>query len=587
MVKYFITLLLFFLTLVHLFSDDLLIRLITFEGNHSFTSRELQGIILSRENSPVNRSIVNDDAQRIYNFYLQNGKNLFKVHTPNIVPVSNSYVDVIFLIEEFSEPVIERIIFQGNSYFSDSKIFELIERLPDEKHDLLSLDFFIKQIIELYLSRGFLFVKVQLSSVIYDLPPPRSMSGGGMGGDNHYPLSIIHYPLYTATISITEGPFVRAENFIFRGNDVTKENILIAESRIQRGEIITPEIINTAERRLSSKPYIQSCQILPVNENTLLINIIESNMTHISAVMGYSTSEDGKNSFNGFIDGEFLNLMGTDRNFSFGWRGFDGIFTSFRLEYHESGPVNIPIAGDLRFYREERDSTSVKTEIGADVYLSFKTQKFGILGAFNELFPGSRRPMLLEKQTDRVIGFFWEGDFVDDFINPREGWYMKYTQQYLFVHREDERLQRHRFEAKISNFYPISRSWVLANSLTGMYLENESLTEYDLIRVGGAFSIRGFHEDFFAGNTIIYTNTEFRYLMSRYSRVFLFLDYGYIEDNRPTVQNRLNDLIGLGLGLRVETRLGLLRIDYGFHHASGEWLNPLNGIIHFGIEASF
>jgi len=517
-------------------------------------------VINSRENHPVNRAIVNDDAQRIYNHYLNEGFKVFKVHTPSIIPLSNRFVEVIFHIEEFAEPEVERIVFVGNSYFSTSKIFELTNRRENESFSLQRLEQFIRDITELYLSRGFLFVKVQLSD-----------------------MKVIDGTL-SAVLNITEGGIVRAENFVFVGNNVTRESILITESRIQRNQIITPQIMRIAERRIERKPYILSCNIVPANENTLLISINEGRMTHISAVLGYSNSET--NRFHGSINAEFLNLMGTDRNIGFLWRAFEG-FNSVLLRYHESFSANIPIAADLSLYREERDSTSVRTEIDLDVYYYFSTQRIGVSTGIEELFPGGRRPKLIEKQTVRKVGLFWEGNFTDDFVNPRTGWDMRFNQELLFVNRENDSLQRYQTGMSVANYLPVSRSLVLANRVSGMQLQNKSLTFHDLIKVGGTYTIRGFFEDTFAGNTIVFTNTELRLLMARQSRVFLFMDYGYIEDNRPDYRNRWMDLFGVGVGLRAEARIGLVRIDYGFHHANGRWLNPMNGIIHFGIETSF
>jgi hemolysin activation/secretion protein len=139
----------------------------------------------------------------------------------------------------------------------------------------------------------------------------------------------------------------------------------------------------------------------------------------------------------------------------------------------------------------------------------------------------------------------------------------------------------------LANYYQLAQRLVLSNRITAKHIQNRSLSTIDLIHTGGTFSIRGFHEDMFSGNTIIFTNSELRLLMEGNSRVFLFIDYGYVEDNRPNIRTRHADLFGFGLGLRVETRIGLLRIDYGFHYHSGRWLNPVNGIIHFGIETSF
>ena len=550
----------FWLLIFFLHSSELVINRIVFEGNRAFSDRTLRGIIHSREGFIVNRSTVNDDAQRIHNHYLNQGFHVFKVHTPEIVPISIRYAEVRFIIEEFDEPLVTNVVFVGNSYFSDSKIFELTYRREDMSFDLRELEHFIRDITELYLSRGLLFVEIQL-------------------------LGIEHIDeQLTARIGIIEGAVVRAENFVFIGNDVTRQNVLITESRIQQNQIITPQVLRIAENRISRKSYILSCNVVPVNENTLLININEGRMTHLSAVMGYSTS--GTNRFHGFLNADFLNIMGTDRNLGFSWRGFEG-FNSVRLSYHESGPSTVSIAGNLRLYREERDSTSVLTEADVDVYYYYLTQKVGVSTGIEELFPGSRRPQLLDKQTVRKLGVFWEGNFTDDFINPRSGWDLRFHQQMLFVRRADDSLQRYRVDMSVSHYIPLNRTFVVANTVTGMQLQNRSLTFHDLIKVGGTYTIRGFFEDTFAGNTIVYTNTELRLLMTRQSRFFLFMDYGYVEDNRPDFNNRFTDLFGFGLGLRADSRIGLLRIDYGFHHAQGRWLNPMNGIVHFGIETSF
>jgi len=72
---------------------------------------------------------------------------------------------------------------------------------------------------------------------------------------------------------------------------------------------------------------------------------------------------------------------------------------------------------------------------------------------------------------------------------------------------------------------------------------------------------------------------EFRYLLGKDTRFFLFTDYGYVENSFY----RYGKLFGFGFGLRIATRLGLFGFDYGFGYQE-RLRNPLEGIVHFGIE---
>ena len=470
-----------------------------------------------------------------------------------LLPIANLHCDQI---------AISGIELSGNTYFSRDRIFSLLDKKPDETYDFDSLDILLRQITNLYLAHSFLFVKVELDEIIYS--------------DDKF----------VGRIKIFEGDIVRAENIIVRGNDVTRENRLIHESKIQLSRPVTMQAIREAEQRISAKRYIRSANIVPVNNNTLLIDVNEGQMTYISAIFGYVNTNKRDNRFQGFFKAEFLNLMGTDRSFAVDLSNFEHKNTVF-LSYHESGVVEIPIMADFRLYREEQDSTYVKTEYGGEIYYDFLSQKLGLSLSNLDIYPGNRIERLVEKQKDISIGLLWAGNFTDDYFNPTAGWILTFKNYNIFVKRTDNSFKRYRVEGSAENFIPVKNRLTLANKISILHLQNKYLNFYDLLKTGGTFSLRGFYEEAYAGNSIIYTNTELRYLLTQYSRFFIFADYGYIEDNRPDFNNKYYDLIGLGLGLRVRTRIGMLRMDYGFHHADGKWMNPMDGIVHFGIETGF
>ncbi|MCB5250368.1 MAG: hypothetical protein LHW49_04325, partial [Candidatus Cloacimonetes bacterium] len=68
---------------------------------------------------------------------------------------------------------------------------------------------------------------------------------------------------------------------------------------------------------------------------------------------------------------------------------------------------------------------------------------------------------------------------------------------------------------------------------------------------------------------------------------FVFIDYGHIKDERVQIVKSYKNIIGYGAGLRLLTRAGILRIDYGLHYYDNFWTSPMGGFVHLGIETSF
>jgi len=467
---------------------------------------------------------------------------------------------ILLLLVIFPYLLIATINLSGNSYFSSDKIFQLIGRQADTSYDSKDIEQLMSEIVDLYLSRGFLFITVQMQDISF--------------ADS----------VYTANISIDEGTMVRAEHFLLRGNKVTKDRILLRESRIQKDQIVTQQVIEQAERRINTKRYITSTNIAPVNPNTLLINVVEGGMTHVSAIMGYSSKQTVGKKLQGFITADFLNLMGTDRDFGIVWRNVHPKETAL-LKYHESGPVNLPLFADFTLSREQNVDIYVRAEIGVDIGVGFYSQNIGISLKTVDTYP--KKESDVSAQSEKMIGVFFAGDYTDDTYNPTQGWELGFREYLVLVDHENTHFKRYRTETRVANYLPIGSSFALANAVTFSHLQNKYLTEYDILHLGGTFTLRGFFEDMYTGNSILYTNTEFRFLMSRYSRVFIFVDYGYAEDARPDVKSKFTDLVGMGVGLRVNTPIGLLRMDYGFRHAESSWSNPLDPLVHFGIETVF
>ena len=134
-----------------------------------------------------------------------------------------------------------------------------------------------------------------------------------------------------------------------------------------------------------------------------------------------------------------------------------------------------------------------------------------------------------------------------------------------------------------------------AGSLTG------DLPFFEQYFVGGAETLRGFREDRFWGKNMLLASAEYRFPLAQSLTGVLFVDYGdawgspkafrtktVLVGGVPTEQDLIENFpqhekfspnIGYGIGIRVTTPIGPLRLDYGFSEEGSR--------AHFSIAHAF
>lgn len=114
------------------------------------------------------------------------------------------------------------------------------------------------------------------------------------------------------------------------------------------------------------------------------------------------------------------------------------------------------------------------------------------------------------------------------------------------------------------------------------------LPPYEAFVLGGSNSIRGFPEgEVGSGRSYVQATAEYRFPIFRIVGGALFFDYGSVigtDDNVPGEPSVVRDLpgsgFGYGLGVRVQSPLGPIRVDYAINDDG-------DNRIHFGIGERF
>lgn len=114
------------------------------------------------------------------------------------------------------------------------------------------------------------------------------------------------------------------------------------------------------------------------------------------------------------------------------------------------------------------------------------------------------------------------------------------------------------------------------------------LPPYEAFALGGANSVRGYNEgDMGAGSSFLEGTVEYRFPIISFIGGALFVDAGTdfgtgkdVPGDPAGIRNKPGSGYGYGLGVRIQSPLGPIRIDYGINDSGGNQ-------IHFGIGERF
>ena len=104
----------------------------------------------------------------------------------------------------------------------------------------------------------------------------------------------------------------------------------------------------------------------------------------------------------------------------------------------------------------------------------------------------------------------------------------------------------------------------------------EKLPFFEQFFVGGAESLRGYREDRFWGDNMLLISVELRKPIAQAITGVVFVDYGDAWNGNPEffigeLEQHVNfkGHFGTGVGMRVTTPIGHLRLDYGIGTEGG------------------
>lgn len=407
--------------------------------------------------------------------------------------------------------------------------------------------------------------------------------------------AILHFQLHV-------GPVVRLDSIIVTGNKTTKAHVLLRELPLRNGEIYNLEEVQSIRARLLRLGFIREvAPELRVNQRgqyVLEVAVTEGNNNTLNGVVGYNPAAGEQRGFlTGLIDVRLGNLFGTGRQMHVHWEKRGPETQALGLRYYEPWARGYPVHLSAGFQQLLQDTLYVERKFDLSAEAPIRN-RITALAAFarESVVPDSLSALRFNLPSSQinsvVVGLRF--DSRDEMLNPRTGFFYSTTlatgRKRVQNDSSAQNFAHKRVTLDLQWLVPTKWPQVLSLAFHGQQVTSGEpvVSITDQIRFGGATTLRGYREEQFRGSRVAWSNLEYRYLLSRYSRAFLFFDVGYFFREEATPIPSVNLQIesvktSFGLGVRWETPVGIVGMDYGL----GEGDGLFNGKVHVSLANSF
>lgn len=396
------------------------------------------------------------------------------------------------------------------------------------------------------------------------------------------------------------------DRFEIKGNDKTNDDVIIRELRIKLGELYSQKEIDELPKKLNRLRFFEPVNpsqfyFSSDNRGTLLIEVKEKQTNNFDGIIGYipSNKPDETGFVTGLVNVSLRNILGSGRSAAIRWQKLDRNSQELELKYLEPWFLGYPFNIGVGFNQRKQDTIYVQRKFeGAIEFLATETITASVQLATESIIPMENLAgvFTVYNSSSLLTGLNLKIDTRDDPYAPTEG--ILFSNTYSFSRKKingplqfissDLRtnINLQRILIGLDFFYSIFNRQVVALKLNGRELKGSFFEISDLFRLGGTNSLRGYREDQFLGSRVFWSNLEYRLLLARRTYTYLFFDTGYYLVNKDAArkiskQEAFN--IGYGLGLNVETALGVIGVSFAL--AKGDSFS--DGKIHFGLVSEF
>lgn len=536
-----------------------LITAIAVKGNQAIPTEQILSVVKTKAGQKIENEKLRSDMQAIFDLG----------HFFNVQIEFESYkngVKLNFVVVE--NPKVKEIAIKGTLEADQTKLKELMKTQVGQMLNTKTFSADLKAIEEYFGKQGKILAYIEDVSVT---------------------------PEGALTITVNEGLI---HDITLKGNKKTKDYVILREMSTKAGDVFDLNRIQQDLQKIGNLGYFDNVQprierVEGTNKVDLVIEVEEHKTGNLQLGAGYS-SKDG---LLGYFEITEQNLLGRAQKLGFKWEF--GQTTNYEVNFYDPWMFgkNFSLGADLYSttrkaltetgsdgtkYTYDKKSTGGSVQVGKPIYenilgsIKFKYENTNISYRDGDDAGFEPDKESINKVTQSVtLGAV--RDTTDNAFNPHTGnrvsGSIEYAGQLL---GGDNDFTKYNLElAQYTPGFKSNHTWAFRLK-TGF--SPQELLNYEKYTVGGSETLRGYKANQFAGNKMLLLNAEYRIPIVKSVEGVVFTDSGYAWEAGQSVN--LKDMkLSAGAGVRLNTPLGQIRLDYAF--------GDQGGMPHFSIGQSF
>lgn len=425
----------------------------------------------------------------------------------------------------------------------------------------------------------------------------------------------------TLNLTVNEGT---VEDFKVKGNVKTKDYVITREMRLKKGQPFNAKDARRSMQRIYNLGYFEDVNVKlnpgkEPNSVEVEIAVVEMNTGTFGIGAGYSSADGfvgmisiGDKNFRGI--GDRINIRwefgGEDnKNYDFSytrpWLDDKETMATIQLYDITNEYADYNIDGDeiARYDKKRRGQELTFSRRAEDEFIS----NYITIKNRDDIYEGEADgyendvDQYYEKQFDQNVqgiggpSKYWENyypktaeerrkenfgvtrsvtigrvlDSRDNIYDPHEGKRISYSIEHAGFMGGDFDFTK--FTADYRYYYRAGGESVWALNLGAGYADGD-MPLSQRFSMGGSDTLRGYEDDQFRGNSMVKATLEYRFPIVKKVQGVLFTDNGYAWDKRfqddfdfGLIKN------SFGVGLRINSPLGPVKLDYGYGDEGGKF----------------
>ena len=425
----------------------------------------------------------------------------------------------------------------------------------------------------------------------------------------------------TLNLTVNEGT---VEDFKVKGNVKTKDYVITREMRLKKGQPFNAKDARRSMQRIYNLGYFEDVNVKlnpgkEPNSVEVEISVVEMNTGTFGIGAGYSNADGfvgmisiGDKNFRGI--GDRVNIRwefgGEDnKNYDFSytrpWLDDKETMATIQLYDITNEYADYNIDGDeiARYDKKRRGQELTLSRRAEDEFISnyitlknrddiYEGEADGYEGDLDQYYEpqfsgdGTRGPSshwdpkynypqdYKERRKEnfgvtRSITLGRVLDSRDNIYDPHEGKRISYSIEHAGFMGGDFDFTK--FTADYRYYYRAGGESVWALNLGAGYADGD-MPLSQRFSMGGSDTLRGYEDDQFRGNSMVKATLEYRFPIVKKVQGVLFTDNGYAWDNRFEDEFDFGLIKNsFGVGLRINSPLGPVKLDYGYGDDGGKF----------------